>query len=106
MSENNENLVSENEITPVVAEVTDYEDLNNITPVDVVDVEEEVELTDEEKAALEREEYIRLLKESHIRFRPVKHDGKVTTNQFGAAYKEKRRKKNKQTKKSRRANRK
>lgn len=101
MPENNEKLISENEIVSVV---TDYDDLNN-TPEDVVNVEEEIELSDEEKAALEREEYIRLLKESHIKFKPVKHNGKITTNQFGAAYKEKRRKKNKQTKKSRKANR-
>ena len=87
--------------------VTDVqESLNNDVQELVNEVEETVELTEEEQKVLEREKYIGLLKESHIRFHPVKHKGNVTTNQFGAAYKEKRRKKNKATNKSRKANRK
>jgi hypothetical protein len=59
------------------------------------------ELTDEEK----REILIKQLKDSHVRFKPIKHDGKVTTNQFGAAYKKKRQRRNKLAKASRKNNR-
>ncbi len=61
------------------------------------------ELTEEEK----REEFIKQLKESKIKnaFRPIKQDGNITTNQFGANYKKKRRVKNKSQKKSRKLSR-
>jgi hypothetical protein len=64
--------------------------------------EETRELTDEEKHEL----LIKSLKESRIRFKPIKHVGNITTNQFGSAYKKDRRRKNNQQRKSRRANRK
>lgn len=59
------------------------------------------ELTDGEK----REILIHQLKESHVRFKPIKHKGNVTTNQFGAEYKKKRQRRNKLAKASRKANR-
>jgi len=59
------------------------------------------ELSDDEKKEL----YIKQLKESRRVFNPVKHNGNVTTNQFGAKYKQKRKRKNKLTKASRKANR-
>jgi len=93
----------------------------------VTDVVETRELTDEEK----HEVLVLQLKESRIRFRSVKHGvvktvgtstvvssiGKerqvkdkeiqtnITTNQFGAAYRKKRQRKNKMAKASRKANR-
>ncbi len=88
--------------------------------------EEPAELTDEEK----REIYINALKQSKIRFRPIKNGVKVTTvvvtderlgrkhkvktreaqtnvtvNQFGADYRKKRQRKNKMAKASRKVNR-
>ena len=59
------------------------------------------ELTDDEKKEL----YIKQLKESRRVFNPVRHNGNVTTNKFGAKYKQKRKKRNALTKKSRKANR-
>ena len=85
-------------VNPVVPELPDevIEDL----------IEEEVvELTEEELKEKEREEYIQLLKDSKKVFKPIKHKGNVTTNQFGSNYKKKRRNKNKATRKSRKANR-
>ena len=64
--------------------------------------EEDRELTEEEK----RELYIKQLKESHIRFHPITHDGKYTYNKYGVEYRKKRKIKNRLTKKSRKANRK
>ena len=58
-------------------------------------------LTDDEK----REVYIHELKQSRKSFNPIRHNGNVTTNKYGSNYKQKRKKKNKQAKKSRRANR-
>jgi len=73
-----------------------------LTTDEVVELlDEEKELTEEEK----REELIKQLKESKIRFNPIKHIGNVTINQFGNDYKKKRQKKNKAQKKSRRLNR-
>ena len=69
---------------------------------DGIETIEPQELTEEEK----RELYIKELKESKIRFKPIKHIGNVTINQFGKKYKKERARKNKLTKKSRRANRK
>lgn len=65
-------------------------------------VVEERELTDEEK----REVKIKELKNSNINFKPLKHKGNITINQFDRNYKKKRNKKLKQTRKSRKANRK
>lgn len=59
------------------------------------------ELTDEEK----KEIYLLELKRSKQVFQPIKHDGNRTTNQFGSNYKQKRKRKNSLSKKSRRANR-
>jgi len=85
------------------------------------------ELTDEEKKAI----YIQQLKESHIRFKPIKHEltktvvvgteptffgrkrvikskstqTNVTTNQFDADYRKKRKNKNRMARASRKANR-
>lgn len=65
-------------------------------------VVEERPLNEEE----EREIKIKELKDSRIKFHPIKHNGNITTNQFGTAYKQKRKRKNALTKKSRKANRK
>ena len=106
MSEDKKNVVEE-EIVPNPVNGVVPNLVNNAVPELASDEEPvEVELTDDEKKEKEREEYVKLLKESKIKFKPVKHDGKVTTNQFGATYKEKRKRKNKATKKSRKANRK
>ena len=59
------------------------------------------ELTDDEKKEL----YVKQLKESRRVFKPVKHNGNVTTNQFGSKYRQKRKRRNKQKKVSRKANR-
>lgn len=59
------------------------------------------ELTDDEKKEL----YVKQLKESRKVFKPIKHDGNVTTNQFGTNYRKKRQRRNKLTKASRKANR-
>jgi hypothetical protein len=78
-----------------------YEELQ--AEVAELDKEEnpEEELSEEEM----REMYIQALKDSRKVFRPVKHNGNVTTNQFGVAYKQKRKRKNSLAKKSRQANR-
>ena len=65
------------------------------------DPEVEKELTDEEKEALK----IQYLKESRIRFKPIKTNGKVTTNQFSNDYRKNRQRKNKIRKVSNRINR-
>jgi len=85
-------LTKNNDGTPAVEEIAEE-----------LPLEEPKELTEEEK----REEFIKQLKESKIKnaFRPIKHDGKVTTNQFGTSYKKKRKNKNKQQKKSRKLSR-
>ena len=67
---------------------------------ELIDTEEE-ELTEEEKKEL----YIKALKESRIKYKPVTHKGNKTINKFGTDYKKKKRKKNKAVKKSRKANR-
>jgi hypothetical protein len=67
---------------------------------------EEVELSDEEKEVLMREEYIKQLKESVKVFKPITHDGKVTTNKFGEGYKQHRKRRNSLAKKTRNNNRK
>lgn len=79
-----------------------YEELQ--AEVAKLDKEEnpEEELSEEEL----REIYIQSLKNSRKVFRPVKHNGNVTTNQFGTAYKQKRKRRNSLTKKSRQKNRK
>lgn len=59
------------------------------------------ELSDDEKKEL----YIKQLKESRKVFKSVRHNGNVTTNQFGTAYKQKRKRRNKMAKASRKANR-
>lgn len=102
--EENKNLISDEEnvsdvVNPIVPELMEDEATNE-------ELEETVELTEEEKEELERQEYIQFLKDSKKVFKPIKHKGNVTTNQFGTKYKEKRKKKNKATKKSRKANRK
>ena len=120
---------------------TDEQDSSILTPEEIAEFspapeenseelpgEEPKELTEEEKKAI----FIQQLKESKIKFRPIKHYvvktttvlseeldvmGKrkkrrdsvvltnVTTNKFGKAYHDKRRSKNKAQKASRRANR-
>jgi len=64
-------------------------------------LEEERELTDEEKHAI----FIQQLRDSKIKFRNVKHNGNVTTSQFGSDYRKNRKRKNKQQNKSRKTNR-
>jgi len=59
------------------------------------------ELSDDEKKEL----YVKQLKESRKVFKPVQHNGKTTTNQFGLAYRQKRKRRNKLAKASRKANR-
>jgi hypothetical protein len=59
------------------------------------------ELNDDEKKEL----YVKQLKESRKVFKPVQHNGKTTTNQFGLAYRQKRKRRNKLAKASRKANR-
>jgi len=81
-----------------ITEIPVNEELNNFEETSV----EEKELTEEEK----REIYVKQLKESKIRFKPVKHYGNITVNQFGKAYHKSRQAKNKQAKASRRQNRK
>lgn len=68
-----------------------------------------VELTDEEKRKL----FIEQLKESKRKFKRIKHPEKngekitnLTINKYGTKFKKERKNKNKQAKKSRRANRK
>lgn len=58
-------------------------------------------LTDTEK----REIIIKELKESKIKFKNSTHKGNITVTKFGSEYKKKRKKKNKMTKISRKANR-
>ncbi len=108
-----------------------------IIPVDIngeLQAENELVETTEEKQPTEeeiREEYVRLLKASKIKFKPIKNGVKtvsetrvkskfgnihtertqevqtnVIVNQFDKKFKQKRKKKNKLTKASRRANRK
>jgi hypothetical protein len=101
--EENKNLFSDGEntsdvVNPIVLELMEDKVTNK-------ELEETVELTEEEKSKLERQEYIQLLKNSKKVFKPIKHKGNITINQFGTAYKDKRSNKNKATKKSRRANR-
>jgi hypothetical protein len=64
--------------------------------------DENDELSDEEK----REKLIKFLKESRIKFKNTVHNGNVTHTKFDTNYKKKRKKRNKLTKKSRKANRK
>ena len=64
-------------------------------------VVERRELTDEEK----REVIVHELKASRKVFNPIKQQGNKTTNQFGNKYKQKRKRRNSLTKKSRKANR-
>jgi len=59
------------------------------------------ELTDDEK----KEIIVHELKESRKVFNPIRHNGNKTTNQYGGKYKQKRKRKNSLTKKSRKANR-
>lgn len=59
------------------------------------------ELDDDEK----KEIIVHELKESRRVFNPIKHNGNKTTNQFGNNYKQKRKRRNSLTKKSRKANR-
>ena len=105
----------------------DVEALKDEAIVEDKFIKEEVkEFTEEEKKAI----YIQNLKESHIRFRPIKHPtfrgvisttptffGRVkkemggvtltnlTTTKFGAEYRKKRQKKNKMARASRKVNR-
>jgi hypothetical protein len=86
--------MEEKEILKQSEQIDSIEDVEEIK-------DEKRELTDEEK----KEIYIQQLKESRIKFKPIVHKGKLTINKFDTNYKEKRRKKNKQTKISRKANR-
>jgi hypothetical protein len=61
----------------------------------------EKELTEEEK----RELYVKQLKESKIKFRNVTQKGNKTSVKFNATYKQERKRKNKQQRKSRKKNR-
>ena len=78
------------------------EDVEFTEDVTEVNQDEERELTDEEKKEL----LIEQLKHARKIFVPIKNIGKITTNQFGAVYKENRRRKNKVQRKSRSINRK
>lgn len=92
------------EITPTLyikaVESDEDEELFKIFNPETQDIEVR-ELNDREKKLL----YVKQLKESQKVFNPIKHKGKITTNQFGAKYKQKRKKRNKLTKNSRKANR-
>lgn len=97
--------MEEKKITPI----ENQEELNSITDVVGVEMEEfqeemERELTEEEKHEL----FVKEVKEFHkmrSNFRPIKHQSNVTINQFGTGYKKKRQQKNKARKNSRRQNR-
>lgn len=91
-------MEEDKKLNPVVPELMEDEATNE-------ELEETVKLTEEEKEELERQEYIQFLKDSKKVFKPIKHKGNVTTNQFGSTYKNKRKKKNKATRKSRKTNR-
>lgn len=64
-------------------------------------IAEKRKLTDEEK----KEIIVRELKNSRIKFRNITHEGNVTKVKFNAAYKQKRKRRNKLAKASRRNNR-
>lgn len=89
--------------------VENLEELNSITDAVDVEMEEfqeemERELTEEEKHEL----YVKQIKAFHrmrSNFKPIKHQGNKTINQFGAGYKKKRQRKNKVQKNSRKQNR-
>jgi hypothetical protein len=92
-----------------VAETTIAEEVTNVAETTIAEevtteenLDNEKELTEEEK----REIYIQQLKDSHIKFHPIKHNGKITINQFDSEYRKKRQRKNKMAKASRKANRK
>jgi hypothetical protein len=96
-------LTKNNDGTPVNEESL-LPEVNEIAPTTLSEeISTEEELSEEEK----REIFIKELKKSKIKnaFRPIKHDGKITTNQFGTKYHKKRRVKNKQQKKSRKLSR-
>lgn len=126
MPENEENV----DLKPTNAAVENLmEAQSDLSLVDqnlVEEAPEQKELTEEEQ----HEIYIKMLKESKIKFRPLSHPIKtveittttnkigrtvkvknkkimtnVTVNQFGADYRKKRQMKNKMAKQSRRANR-
>lgn len=101
--------MQKNELIPEVTVIDDKKEKINTNNVDNIEPIEEsindnepIELTDEEK----REIYIKELKASKMRFKPVKHIGNVTVNNYGTKFKKERKRKNKQVKKSRRTNRK
>lgn len=101
----------EKEITFATSEVG-AETLKNALDENIENLEEVVgendeainfdDLTDEQKRVF----LIEQLKQSKIKFRPIVHKGKVTINQFDAAYKKKRQNRNKMQKQSRKINRK
>lgn len=97
MPENEQELNSTEERTLMEEEVTleNSED----TPLEEKSWDN---LTDEEK----HEIYIKKLKESKIKYRPIVHKGNVTINKFGAKKRQERKRKNRATKESRKANRK
>ena len=64
-------------------------------------VAEKRTLTEDEKHQI----VVKELKEQHIKFRNVTHDGNVTHVKFNASYKKNRNRKNRQTRKSRQKNR-
>lgn len=80
----------------------DVTTLNDENPEYVEGINEPQELSDEEK----RELLIKQIKESKFRFKPIKQVGNITINKFGTKFKKERKRKNKQAKKSRSANRK
>lgn len=74
---------------------------------DIEQIGQEIgEMTDDKQRDKQREVYIDQLKKMRMRFNPIKHLGNKTINSFGADYKQKRKKKNKQARASRKANRK
>jgi len=101
--------MQENELIPEVIVIDDNtenvntDNTDNIEPIEgSVNDNEPIELTDEEK----REIYIKELKASKMRFKPVKHVGNVTVNNYGTKFKKERKRKNVQARKARKTNRK
>jgi hypothetical protein len=98
------------EFTSESIELPNVKEVEQTTLSEEISSEDETLITEEEPKELTEEEkhelFIKQLKESKIRFKPIKQDGNITTNQFPTSYKKKRQKKNKAQKASRRNSRK
>jgi hypothetical protein len=85
-----------------IVDAVDLEKQDELVDEGIID--EEKELTEEEKHTL----FVQEVKELHktkSNFKPIGHRGNITTNQFDSNYKKKRQQKNRAQKKSRKNNR-